>query len=56
MLNPDPEKRITLEEIKNSDWYSEATLSQEEVIEIMTSKKLEMEGDQDMELDQTMED
>lgn len=50
MLNPDPENRITLEEIKTSTWYSEPLLTQEEVIEIMTSRRVKMEGDQEMEV------
>mmetsp|Transcript_29047 Transcript_29047/g.25689 ORF Transcript_29047/g.25689 Transcript_29047/m.25689 type:complete len:305 (+) Transcript_29047:3-917(+) len=50
MLSPDPEIRISLEEIKNSDWYNQTLLTPEEVNEIMTLRKVEMSGDQEMEI------
>lgn len=48
MLNPNPEERITLEEIKNSAWYKQPLPSKEDVIVEMTTRKLRMEGEQAM--------
>jgi len=41
MINPDPELRITLDEIKNHDWYNQPILSNEELIEKMNSCSIE---------------
>ncbi|CAI2374314.1 unnamed protein product [Moneuplotes crassus] len=49
MLNPDEERRITIEEIKQSAWYNQLLPSREDAIVEMTSKILEMQGGQMME-------
>lgn len=49
MLSPEPEDRITLAEIKNSAWYNNPVPSREDVIVEMTSRLMDMQGDQEME-------
>ena len=49
MMNSDPERRISLEEVKEHAFFTQELPTKEDVIEEMTSRELRMEGDQDME-------
>jgi serine/threonine protein kinase len=49
MLEFDPEQRITLENIKNCDWYNGPVPSKEDIIAELTLRKIQMSEDQEME-------